>query len=133
MCIRDRSGVTDIRTSTLGLDTTDFKGRFKMLWSSKTNLLYILAEITDNALVSNYDWVGNKGNYTGFDDIEIFYQENGPCRQVWPGCDHTFTHKAKAIHLTSNGYGVDTVSYTHLLYILLPFIVHGLLDVAAVV
>ena len=101
------SGVTDIRTSTLGLDTTDFKGRFKMLWSSKTNLLYILAEITDNALVSNYDWVGNKGNYTGFDDIEIFYQENGPCRQVWPGCDHTFTHKAKAIHLTSNGYGVD--------------------------
>lgn len=96
---------SDIRVSKLGVDTNNFQGRFKILWSSKTNRLYILAKITDNILWGGY--VFPNSNYPDFDDIEIFYKEGDMCRQTWSVCDHEFTQNAKAIHLTNNLYAVD--------------------------
>jgi hypothetical protein len=100
---------TEIRIDSIIPDVNDFRGKFKIVWSSKTNRIYMLAEITDDTLVNTYDWnnAGIKNNYPSYDDLEIFYQETGPCRQVWPGCDHTFNQNAKAIHLTSSGWAVD--------------------------
>ncbi|MFP4287727.1 MAG: sugar-binding protein [Bacteroidales bacterium] len=61
------------------VDSTVFYGRYKMLWSEETNLLYFLAEITDNVFVGGHEYhpdpsMGN--GYADYDILEIFIDEN---------------------------------------------------------
>ncbi len=61
------------------VDSTVFYGRYKMLWSENTNLLYFLVEITDNVFVGGheYDPDPSLGNgYADYDILEIFIDEN---------------------------------------------------------
>jgi hypothetical protein len=61
------------------IDSTVFYGRYKLLWSDSTNLLYILAEITDNVFVGGYRYHPDpaKGQgYANYDILEIFINEN---------------------------------------------------------
>jgi hypothetical protein len=61
------------------IDSAVFNGRYKLLWSEVTNLLYILAEITDDVFVGGYryhpDPVKGQG-YANYDILEIFIDEN---------------------------------------------------------
>ena len=54
----------------------DFTGRFKLAWSSQTNLLYFLAEITDDVLVGGFKPDGSAGSIPDFDVFEVFIDED---------------------------------------------------------
>ncbi len=61
------------------IDSTIFCGRYKIAWSESTNLIYILAEITDNVFVGGHtyhpDPAIGKG-YADYDIFEIFIDED---------------------------------------------------------
>jgi len=50
----------------------DFSGRYKVLWSEKTNLLYFVAEITDDVFRDGYVYSQKNPNYANYDIFEIF-------------------------------------------------------------
>lgn len=56
----------------------DFSGRFKVVWNSDENLLYFLAETTDDAFVDGYVYnqSGTLGGYPDYDILEVFIDEN---------------------------------------------------------
>jgi hypothetical protein len=57
----------------------DFTGKYKVAWSAETNLLYFLAEITDDVFVDGYVYNENPaggGGYPNYDILEIFIDEN---------------------------------------------------------
>lgn len=61
------------------LDSTDFWGRYKAIWSSETNLMYILAEFVDDTLVDGYVYSPDRtiaGNYPDYDIFEIFIDQD---------------------------------------------------------
>ena len=61
------------------MDTADFQGRYKVIWSSAENLLYVLAEITDDVYVDGYVYnsvPGSGNNYPDYDVLEVFIDEN---------------------------------------------------------
>jgi hypothetical protein len=51
---------------------SDFSGRYKVLWSEKTNLLYFVAEITDDVFRDGYVYGNKNANYSDYDIFEIF-------------------------------------------------------------
>ena len=53
---------------------SDFKGRFKVMWSPSENLLYYTVEIQDDAFIDGYLWPG--GGYPNYDIVEIFLDED---------------------------------------------------------
>ena len=57
--------------------SSDFSGKFKLLWSEESNLLYMLAEIYDDVFIDGYNINGSDRNgYPNFDVLEIFIDEN---------------------------------------------------------
>lgn len=53
----------------------DFTGKFKVVWSSETNLLYFLVEITDDKFTGGYIYNENPnsgGGYPNYDIVEVF-------------------------------------------------------------
>ena len=60
------------------MDSTDFYGRYKVLWSSPQNLVYVLAEITDDIFVDGYIYKSSpqNNNYPDYDVLEVFLDEN---------------------------------------------------------
>lgn len=60
------------------IDSSDFYGRYKVVWSSTTNLLYFLAETTDDIFVDGYIYKSSPSgnNYPDFDVLEVFIDEN---------------------------------------------------------
>jgi hypothetical protein len=60
------------------MDSTDFWGRYKVLWSSPKNLIYVLAEITDDSFVDGYIYKSSpeNNNYPDYDVLEVFLDEN---------------------------------------------------------
>lgn len=57
------------------IDSTDFSGHYKIVWSSTTNLLYFLVEITDDIFVDG--WPDSSGSsYPSFDIIEVFIDQD---------------------------------------------------------
>jgi hypothetical protein len=57
----------------------DFSGKIKVIWAQKTNLLYFLAEITDDVFINKYIYNENPGiggDYPNYDILEIFIDEN---------------------------------------------------------
>jgi len=67
----------------------DFSGRYKVLWSSKTNLLYFVAEITDDVFRDGYVYSQKNANYSDYDIFEIFIDaDNSGGLHVFDGiCD----------------------------------------------
>ncbi len=61
------------------LDSTDFWARYKVIWSSETNLLYFLAEVVDDTFVSGYTYARSQsegGGYPNYDILEIFIDQD---------------------------------------------------------
>lgn len=56
------------------ISTDVFEGRFKVLWSSETNLLYFLVETYDDVFVDGYNYP-NTG-YPNYDIVEVFVDED---------------------------------------------------------
>ncbi len=57
----------------------DFTGKYKVIWSSETNMLYFLAEIVDDVFVDGYVYnedPATGGGYPNYDILEIFIDEN---------------------------------------------------------
>ncbi len=57
----------------------DFTGRFKVVWSDQTNLLYFLVEIIDDVYIDGYVFnenPNNGGGYPNYDIVEVFIDEN---------------------------------------------------------
>lgn len=78
------------------MNPADFTGRYKTTWSSETDRMYFLIEITDNVLVKGYKYPMN--GYWDWDGIEIFFDEDAS------GGDHKLNQNAFAYHIT---YGND--------------------------
>lgn len=77
---------------------SDFQGRYKVVWSSVTNRLYFLVEITDDVLVKGYQFPAD--GWYNYDCVELFIDENHS------GGDHTFNNNAFAYHITA-GNDID--------------------------
>ena len=75
------------------LDADDFLGRYKVTWSSATDKLYFLVDITDDVLVKGY--VFPAGGWPDYDVVEIFIDEDRS------GGDHTHDNNAFAYHVTA--------------------------------
>lgn len=61
------------------LDPDDFSGRYKIVWSSATNLLYFLVETVDDVWVDGYVYNRNPslgGGYPDYDILEVFIDQN---------------------------------------------------------
>jgi len=56
------------------LPADDFSGKFKVMWSSETDLLYFLVKTTDDVFVDGY--VYPDGGYPNYDILEIFIDED---------------------------------------------------------
>jgi hypothetical protein len=57
----------------------DFTGKFKAIWSSETNLLYFLVEVTDDKFTGGYIYNENPnsgGGYPNYDIVEVFIDED---------------------------------------------------------
>lgn len=80
----------------------DFTGKFKIVWSSETNLLYVIAEVTDDVFVDGYVYSPTTGGYPDFDILEVFIDEN---RSGGPHIFDTSTSNAEnafSYHLAAN-------------------------------
>ncbi len=78
-------------------DTTDYSGRFKVLWDA--NFLYLFVEVVDDSLQATLtDGIENywKGDY-----VEVFLDEDQS------GGDHKFNHQAFAYHVSTEGHAID--------------------------
>jgi hypothetical protein len=58
------------------VDSTDYSGRYKAVWSSVTNLLYFLIEVRDDEFVDGFQLDESTGAIYNFDISEIFIDEN---------------------------------------------------------
>lgn len=58
------------------VDSTDYWGRYKVIWSSATNLLYFLIEVHDDVFVDGFQLNESTGAIYNFDISEIFIDEN---------------------------------------------------------
>jgi hypothetical protein len=56
------------------VDSADYYGRYKVVWSSTTNILYFLMEVTDDVFVDGYPNGG--GAIYDYDISEVFIDEN---------------------------------------------------------
>ena len=57
------------------VDSSDYSGRYKVVWSSTTNFLYFLVEVTDNIFIDGF--IPNKtAEVFNYDIIEVFIDEN---------------------------------------------------------
>jgi len=55
--------------------TNDYTGKYKVAWSSATNLLYFLVQVTDDFIVDHYKPDGKDAVHQ-FDILEVFIDEN---------------------------------------------------------
>ena len=65
------------------VDSNDFSGRYKVIWSSTTNLLYFLIEVHDDVFVDGFV-PGKQPDIYNFDISEVFIDENAS------GGDHQY-------------------------------------------
>jgi hypothetical protein len=57
------------------VDSSDYAGRYKVIWSSSTNLLYFLIEVTDDVFVDGFIPGVTEAIYN-YDIVEVFIDEN---------------------------------------------------------
>jgi len=56
------------------IPASDFKGRYKMLWSETDNLLYFFFQIYDDVLIDGYVYPND--GYPNYDIVEVFIDED---------------------------------------------------------
>lgn len=81
------------------MDPADFTGRFKVTWSSETDMIYLLVEVIDDVLVDGYKYP--QDGYYQWDVVEVFFDEDAS------GGDHTLDQNAFAYHITAGNDEVD--------------------------
>jgi hypothetical protein len=69
------------------VDSSDYFGRYKAVWSASTNLLYFLVEVTDNIFVDGFI-SGKTAEIFNYDIVEVFIDEDNS------GGLHVFDGKA---------------------------------------
>ena len=79
-------------------DSSDFKGRYKLLWDEYN--LYLLTEITDDTLIDFH--TDGLEHFWDDDCLEIFVDEDAM------GGDHQYNYTAFAYHIALDGKVVDT-------------------------
>ena len=89
------------------IDSVDFYGRFKIVWSSTSNLLYILAEITDDIRVDGYVYNDRDNTYPDYDVLELFIDEDKS------GHEHVFDY-FKSDGVTPGIYNSENAFSYHL-------------------
>jgi hypothetical protein len=57
------------------VDSNDYWGNYKVVWSSSTNLLYFLVDVTDNIFIDGYH-PGTTPEIFNYDIIEVFIDED---------------------------------------------------------
>jgi hypothetical protein len=57
------------------IDSSDYYGRYKIIWSSKENLLYFLVEVVDDVAIGGFVQ-GVTADVYNYDIIEVFIDEN---------------------------------------------------------
>ncbi len=82
------------------LDSLDFFGRFKVMWSSETNLLYFLVSTTDDIFIDGYE--PENSNYASFDVVELFIDEDRS------GGDHIYDERETN---AENAFAYHIVTY----------------------
>jgi len=61
------------------IEASDFSGRYKIAWSSETNVIYMLVEIVDDVFVDGYVYNSNPstgGGYPNYDIFEVFIDQD---------------------------------------------------------
>lgn len=58
------------------VSSSDYSGRYKVVWSSVANLFYFLIEITDDVFVDGFDKNNANGAIYDYDISEVFIDEN---------------------------------------------------------
>lgn len=78
----------------------DFAGRYKVLWSENTNLLYFIAEITDDVFCDGYVYDKKNRNYADYDIFEVFIDpDHSGGLHVFDGkCDNPKNEKCWGIN-----------------------------------
>jgi hypothetical protein len=75
------------------VDSSDYYGRYKVIWSSTTNLLYFLIEVHDDVFVDGFI-SGVTADIYNYDIVEVFIDEN----------------KSGGLHIF-DGVGYDTTNF----------------------
>ncbi len=88
------------------IDSSDFYGRYKVVWSENENMIYFLAEITDDSFIEGYKYP--ERNYPDYDIFEVFVDEDQS------GGKHVFTGNDKV------GYNLGRNAYNAFSYHIAP-------------
>lgn len=101
---------------------SDFSGRYKVLWSEKTNLLYFVAEITDDVFRDGYVYSQKNANYSDYDIFEIFIDPDhsgglhvfdGDCADAKnPACWGVNAENAFTYHINVNAPANGVATYS---------------------
>jgi hypothetical protein len=84
------------------VDSEDYSGRYKVVWSSTTNLLYFLIEIRDDVFVDGYDPSSSGGAIYDFDITEVFIDEDASGGEHRYDGNGTNAENAFAYHMYAN-------------------------------
>ena len=102
-------------TSQIITGPDDFTGKFKLAWNEEENLLYLLAEITDDVFVDGYIFSEKVDfNHSGYDVLEVFIDEDhsGGTHESDED-DEKLATNAFAYHINTSPYGEEV---THFFY-----------------
>lgn len=84
-----------------------FEGRFKVLWSSETNLLYFLVETHDDVFVDGYTYPNTK--YPSYDIVEVFIDEDRSGGPHKFDADGNNAENAFSYHIAADALGDEEV------------------------
>jgi hypothetical protein len=82
-----------------GVASADYSGRYKVVWSSTTNLLYSLVEVTDDVFVDGYVPNTAGGAIYDFDMTEVFIDEDTSGGEHRYDSNRTNAENAFAYHM----------------------------------
>ena len=103
------------------VDSADYYGRFKVVWSSETQLLYVLVEVTDDMLVERYQEMGNTAYYN--DIVEVFIDEDasggihifdGSSADLGYNAENAFSYHVTPLGSPDNEGTVNTITVINL-------------------
>jgi hypothetical protein len=96
------------------IETSDYNGRYRMVWSSKENQLYFLIETTDDVAIGGFS-EGQTADVYNYDISEVFIDEDksgGPHISDNPSTGEN-AENAFAYHIYADIPDEGQVTYTH--------------------
>ena len=97
------------------VDSTDYYGRYKIVWSSTSNLLYFLIEVTDDVFVDGFE-VGKTADSYNFDITEVFIDEDtSGGMHIFDG-GGTNAENAFTYHIYADFPAIDQITTDHYVY-----------------